>query len=278
MHNATVVEDASQTGVAHEAEDAPHGRNLDFFKGIPQISVQVGKYVTRMPLFYYDFAALMVTFVTPLERIRALLPSPVMHPLRLTPWHGVTLFSAFEYRDTDIGPYNEFAMNFPITLHKPAAVLTGLLKGMSEGLTTYVWQLPVTTVIARDLGVEHAGYPKFLADIRFDRHDDWIDCRVAEGDSHILTLSARQRPLQQADRMRYQVVNVHHDRILWGMASAYLGRMSVSRDPSDVRLKLGDHPIAQALRRLNLGRMIDYRYCPEGQLILNSILESYRLN
>ncbi len=62
------------------------------------------------------------------------------------------------------------------------------------------------------------------------------------------------------------------------MASAHLGRMSVSRDPSDVRLKLGDHPIAQELRRLNLGRMIDYRYCPQGQLILNSILESYGLD
>ncbi len=143
---------------------------------------------------------------------------------------------------------------------------------------TYVRHLPVTTEVARDLGVEHAGYPKFLADITFDRHEGWIECHLAEGDSHILTLSARECPLQEADRMRYHMVNVHNDRILYGMASVHLQRMGVSRNPSDVCLELGNHSIAQELRRLGLGRMIDYRYCPEGQLILNSVLESYDLS
>ncbi len=277
MHHPTVLENTSPTGPALEPEDVPQRPNLDFFRGIIQGSTPVGKYMMRTPLFYYDFAGLLVTFVTPLERIRTLLPSAVMHPLRLTPWHGVTLFTAFEYRDTDVGPYNEFGVMFPVTLHKRAPVLTGLLRAMSEGLTTYVWQLPVTTEIARDLGTEHAGYPKFLADIKFDRHDDWIDCRVAEGDSHILTLSVRERPLQGEDRMQYHMVNVRQDRILCGMADVHVERRGVSHDPSDVRLELGDHPIAQELRRLHLGRMIDYRYCPEGQLILNSVLESYSL-
>jgi hypothetical protein len=57
----------------------------------------------------------------------------MMHPLRITPWHGVTTIAAFEYRDTDIGPYNEFGVMFPITLHKPAPVLTGFLKALEEG-------------------------------------------------------------------------------------------------------------------------------------------------
>ncbi|MGE5140042.1 MAG: acetoacetate decarboxylase family protein [Rudaea sp.] len=277
MRNATLAEDDSRMQAGREARAAPDRRNLDFFRGILQATVPVGKYMMCMPLFYYDFTALLVTFVTPLERIRPLLPSPVMHALRLTPWHGVTVFAAFEYRDTDIGPYNELSIAFPITLHKPAPVLTGLLKPMSEGMTTYIRHLPVTTEIARDLGIEHAGYPKFLADIRFDRHEDWIDCRVAEGGSHILTLSARKGSLQAADRMRFHAVNVHYDRILYGMATANVQRVSLSRNPSDVRLELGNHSIAQELGRLGLGRMIDCRYCPEGQLILNSVLESYEL-
>ncbi len=78
--------------------------------------------------------------------------------------------------------------------------------------------------------------------------------------------------------MHYHMVNVHHDRILYGTASVHVQRMGVSRNPSDVRLELGDHAIAQELRRLGLGRMIDYRYCPEGQLILNSVLESFALS
>ncbi len=278
MNTPSVFEDASRLGAAGEPADVPHERNLDFFKGIIQGSTPIGKYMMPTPLFYYDFTALLVTFVAPLDRIRSLLPSPVIHPLRLTPWHAVILFTAFEYRDTDIGPYNEFGVTVPITLYKPAPMLTGLLKAMSAGLTTYIWQLPVTTEVARDLGVEHAGYPKFLADIQFDRHEGWIDCRVAQGNSHILTLSVRECPLQDADRMRYHMVNVHDDRILYGMASVQVRRMGMSRRPFDVRLELGDHAISQELRRLDLGRMIDCRYCPEGQLILNSVLESYHLS
>ncbi len=273
----SIVEDASSGAAASAPQDIPPGRKLDFFKGITQGSAAVGKYAMRMPLLYYDFMAVLVTFVTPLERVRAWLPSSRMHPLRLTPWHGVTLFAAFEYRDTDIGAYNEFSMSFPVTLDKPAPVLTGLLKANSEGLTSYVWHLPVTTEVARDLGVEHAGYPKFLADVQFDRHGDWIDCHLAEGGSHILTLSVKECPLHEADRMRYHFLNVRKDRLVYGMASVQPQRVGISRNPSDVRLELGNHSIAQELRDLHLGRMMDYRYCPEGQLILNSALESYDL-
>jgi len=230
------------------------------------------------PLFYYDFTGLMVTFVTPLSRIRALLPSPVMQPLRLTPWHGVTIVGAFEYRDTDIGPYNEVGVMFPITLHKPAPVLTGLLKALAEGPMTYIWRLPVTTEVARCLGVEHAGFPKFVADIQFDRHAGWIDCRVAEGDSHILTLSVREIPLRDAGRLPLHMTTVHSGRILHLVANNQLHRLGISRNPSNVRLELGSHSIAQELRRLGLGRMMECHYFPSGQVILSAPLESYDLS
>ncbi len=77
--------------------------------------------------------------------------------------------------------------------------------------------------------------------------------------------------------MRYSVVNVRHDRLLYGMASVHIQQIGISRSPSNVRLELGEHDIAQQLRNLKLGRMIDYRYCPEGQLMLHSVLESYAL-
>ncbi len=278
MHNPSVLEDVSQVAAIGEAKDVAQSRNLDFFKGVPQASVSVGDYNMYTPLFYYDFTALTVAFMTPLSRIRALLPSPAMHPLRLTPWHGVTMLAAFEYRDTDIGPYNEVGVMFPITLQKPAPVLTGLLRAMAEGPMTYIWQLPVTTEVARYLGVELAGFPKFVADIKFDRHDGWIDCRVAEGDSHILTLSVRDTPLHDSGRMPTHVANVHSGRILHLLLTNNLPRLATSRNPSDVRLELGSHSIGRELRRLSLGRMMECRYCPEGQLILSQVLESFDLS
>jgi hypothetical protein len=253
-------------------------RDLDFFKGVLQATFPIGEYVHCTPVFYYDVFSMMVTYVTPLERIRAALPSPVMHPLRITPWHGVTVISAFEYSDTDIGPYNELAVMFPVTLYKPAPVLTGLLKALAEGPMVYIWHLPVTTELARYLGVEHAGFPKFVADIQFDRHAGWIDCRVAEGDSHILTLRVREIQVQPGGRSRFHMANVQNGRILRLEANSQLRRLGISHNPSDVRLELGSHPMAQDLSSLGLGRMMECRYIPEGQIILSQVLESYDLN
>ena len=134
-----------------------------------------------MPVFYYDVTAVMVAFLTPLVKVKELLPSARMKPLRATPWHAVTVISCFEYRDCDAGPYNEVAISFPFTLDHPAPILTGLLHHIAAGPMAYVYKLPVTTEIARQFGVDFYNFPKFLANIDFKRDDVWIHCRFSEG-------------------------------------------------------------------------------------------------
>jgi hypothetical protein len=43
----------------------------------------------------------------------------------------------------------------------------------------------------------------------------------------------------------------------------------------DVKLELGEHPIAQELVEMELGRVLGYRYCPHAQGILSPVLESF---
>jgi hypothetical protein len=90
-------------------------RNSDFFQEIAHVDVLWGDMTLSVPLFYYDIGAIGVGYLTPLDNIRKLLPSPRMHPLRVTPWHGITTINAYEYRNCDIGPYNKVAIGFPIT-------------------------------------------------------------------------------------------------------------------------------------------------------------------
>jgi hypothetical protein len=60
--------------------------------------------------------------------------------------------------------------------------------------------------------------------------------------------------------------------------TASLRRLGISRNPSDVRLELGTHQMADELRHLGLGRMMEYRYSPEDQMILSPVLESYTMS
>jgi len=251
-----------------------------FFEGVPQQPVSVAGYEGPMPAFYYDYAQASVALLTPLDRIRELLPSPRLHPLRLTPRSGVTAIAAYEYRDTDLGPYNEVGIGFPVTVDRPAPMLTELRRFQAQGGSVFIWQLPVTAVIARDLGIEVAGYPKFLADIDFRAEGGLVTCRVAAGGRHLLTLRLRHRPPRRRrglERSRMLPVTVKGDRLLRAPSVASVPRSAVAYGGRGVEVELGDHPLADQLRRLEMGRVLLSSYAPANQMVLSSPLESWPL-
>jgi hypothetical protein len=253
-------------------------RNLAFFHHVDQLQKDCRGRAFSLPVFYYDVTAVIAGFLTPLERVRALLPSPRMKPLRATPWHAVTVVSCFEYRDSDAGPYNEVAIAFPFTLDNSAPVLTGLLGEIRRGPLAYVYKLPVTTAIAHQFGVDFYNYPKFMADIDFTREGSWIRCRLAEGGRHILTLSARQLFVKHSPRWRFHGITTRDNLILRSEVIVNVRNQAISRNPGHIKLEIGDHELGKELRQLNLGRMVHYQYFPECQTILSGVVESYDMS
>lgn len=250
-------------------------RNSSFFQQIAHVDVPWGDRTISVPLFYYDISAIGVAFFTSLSKIREKLPSPRMHPLRVTPWHGLTTITTYEYRDCDIGPYNEVAISFPVTLDRPSPPFTGLFRKSPGVPKVYTHHLPVTTEIARDAGIEFANYPKFLANITFEKKDGSITCHLAEAQGHILTLTVHELPLQPVGRSTIHSLTFREGYIL--RLEFILGTCSQgqSHNPAHAHLELGDHPIAQELRDLKLGRMAYCFYSPAFQAILSPVLESF---
>ncbi|MCL4251121.1 MAG: acetoacetate decarboxylase family protein [Anaerolineae bacterium] len=228
-----------------------------------------------IPAFYREAMSINANFLAPLKAVRALLPSKKLQPLRATPWHAIITIAACSYADTDAGPYDEAFVAVPVTLDKPATPLFGLLRHLAERPMLYIHQMPVTTQAARDGGWLWANYPKFLANIHFEKKDDWITCQLSESDRRILTFSARQIPVKEVDRWHFDALTVRGDRILLSPNTLSPCKLGVSRNPADVQLELGDHPIADKLRDLQLGRMIELQYRPQFQLILMPASESF---
>jgi hypothetical protein len=228
-----------------------------------------------MPVFYYDVTALIVAFLTPLDKVTPLLPSSRMKLLRATPWHTVTVIACFEYRDCDAGPYNEVAVSFPFTMDHAAPVLTGLLQHITAGPMAYIHKLPVTTEIARQFGVDFYNFPKFVAGIDFRRENGWMHCHLSEGGRSIFTLSSKMLPVKSSGRWRFDCFSARDDRLLRSEVTVNVRQQAISRNPKNVKLELGDHDIAQELRNLGLGRMVHLQYLPSCQTILSSVVESY---
>jgi hypothetical protein len=250
-------------------------KNLDFFQEIEHRKLPWRESGIYFPFFYYDSMRLVAQFLAPMERVKALLPSKRMHPLRINQSHSVVSISAYEYRDCDIEPYKEVGISIPVTLDEVSPLSTGISQQVPDVPKIYIHHLPVTTEIARDAGIELAGYPKFLASITFEKKGDWISCHLDEGKKHIFTLSGRNLELQPVGRSRIHALTVRGRRILRCEFILSEREEATSANPSDVRLELGDHTISQELKDLRLGKVISYKYSPQAQAILTSVIESF---
>lgn len=248
-------------------------RRSPFFDGVAQSEVTIGGQAAKVPIFYYDGTATSAVFAARLAAVRRLMPDPRFSPARLAPGLGAVAITCFEYRDTDIGPYNELAIS--VVLNEPwflpnlpgRALLSSLRR---RQLHAWVAHLPVTTEIARAGGVDFYNYPKFLAGIDFAQSECTRTCRLSEGAEHILTLSGRKIATPRTEQFQL-FSHLYMDR--QPQSSEFkinTSAMGVSLDPRSATLELGErHPIAQELAGLLVGRRpIQYQYLASFEGIL----------
>ncbi|MBN2298738.1 MAG: acetoacetate decarboxylase family protein, partial [Deltaproteobacteria bacterium] len=135
--------------------------------------------------------------------------------------------------------------------------------------TAYVWQLPVTTERARIGGVEMYGYPKFLADIVFADEGSMLACTLSEGGRNILTLKGKKLKTGTEKVNRFKTYSIKDGVPL--VANVYMNPIEFGKSMSGkaAQLTLGDHEIAEALRKLELGdKPLFFQYMPMMEAIL----------
>jgi hypothetical protein len=251
-------------------------RAPEFFNEIEHMEMICDGTRLQFPAFYHDTMLMGVYLLASIKKVREILPSSRLNPYRITPWHCIVCISASKTSDCDIGPYNELLIGVPITIDKPSPVFTGTLRKIPEEPMVYTWHLPVSTQIALDLGIELAGYPKFLADIEFEVNSDSLSCRASAEGKHILTLKARKPELKEAPRMRTHAITSRRGYLLRSTTILNERKEAVLKNPSGVQMELGDHWVAQDLKALNPGRILAFNYIPQYQQILTPVIESYK--
>lgn len=243
----------------------------EFFDGVVQYEVEKQDYVYKVPTFYYDNLSMNAAFTASTKRVRNYLPHPDMRPVEILPGRCLVTFTAFEYRKTDLGPYNEFSIGVLIEFDKRPVPVVGALKNiLKREFTLFVWHLPVTTEIARVGGVEYYGYPKFIADIEFTRSEDKLRCDVSEEGSKILSMEAKMLPAEPGKRLRYITYSLNSGSPMVTNICVNPLQFAQSRDSDATRLEFGsDHPIAKELQGINLGDTPNlYQYSPNNEAIL----------
>jgi Acetoacetate decarboxylase (ADC) len=248
-------------------------RRSPFFDGVTQSDVTIAGQPVKVPIFYYDGIAISAVFAARLGALRRLMPDPRFCPARLAPGLGAVAITCLEYRDTDIGPYNELmisvVLNEPWFLpNLPGMALVSSLR--RRQLHFWVHHLPVTTEIARAWGVGLCNYPKFIGGIDFEQTATDRVCRLSEGEEHILTLSGKLIATPRSEQFQ-AFSHLWMDRQPQSTEfKSNASEMGVSLSPAAATLELGErHPIARELADLIVRRRpLQYQYMAKFEGIL----------
>ncbi len=249
----------------------------DFFANTrPGMEVVRGGATFDLPILYFRDDVFVSFHTADFDRVRALMPSDRLHPVRLPGGRAMVGVAAFNYVDTSIGPYGEVAVVVP-TVHgdRPAVpVLSGVLAGLLEarypGFGNLVLHLPVTRTVARDAGRGEWGYTKFVADMHFANTPEHYECRLAEGGRHILTLRVVKRGMVSPDRKPLVTYSVRGGELIRTVIPQ-VGMVRNALWPLGSFLELGDHEVAGAIGELDVSpRPFMTRYYLERSGILPS--------
>ena len=233
-------------------------RRSDFYRWQgPRPVIATGDTQVRLPVFYHHNDVFTSVHTASYDAVAAELPSQVIRPARWADGRALVAITAFRYHAvtwtagdgsaSSLAPYGEISVAAVVTAG-PARRVLPLLSSQLRG---FVLHLPVTTIEARDGGIAGWGFPKFVADMDFAEDPGFRRVRLSEDGSPILTLTVHPRGPVLTDRRPLAAYTALHGELLETVIPV-LGHMQARFGGGE--LLLGDHEVAQRLRRLQLSR------------------------
>ena len=250
--------------------------SLTFFDGYEQKAVSIRGAPGKSPMFLRDFHLMGAVFLADLPRVRAALPPGWYRPLRLPLGRALIAVHCMEYKDSDIGSYNEISLS--IALKRGWLPFMSLLQAarslQSSTYHAYIKALPVTTETALHGGVDFFNYPKYLADISFRETATHRVCTLRDKDSRDVILEFEGRRIATwacAAKNENRLTLYTYPEIGGRPQRAKLLVNRLESGTTYLRgagLRLGSHPRAEEFNKLGIGPALEYVYAPRCQGVL----------
>jgi hypothetical protein len=207
------------------------------------------------PVVVRDASSGAATFLVSAAAARRLLPGPEIDVAEVWPGRALLSLAVIDYRDNDLGDYNEVSIAFFVRRRGEAGGIPylGSWIDMTRGrLGTYIHRLPVDQAFTREAGETIWGFPKTVQQIDFEYAGKRARCRLVYDGEHALTLSLPRggtKVLPEKQLVTYSFIEgVAHAT---GFSSAAEG---FGVQLGGAELTLGSGPVADELRALGLPR------------------------
>lgn len=210
-----------------------------------------------LPILYFrdDFFGLY--FTANYKKVKAMMPSDNLYPLMMPNGKAIVVITAYNYRDTSIGPYGEIPVGIPVVMNealtRKSSILPLLKESNHPGFGVLVQHLPVTKVEARDAGRGEWGYTKFVADMKFRVTPEYFRCGMTDVDQHILDLHVPKRGFRLNDKKPLTTYSVK-DRQLVKTVIKQNGIKRISLNTKGAYVNFGNHPVAESIKNLGISK------------------------
>jgi hypothetical protein len=202
------------------------------------------------------------------DAVRRLLPAGV-EPVPVSPSRAAVTFLCVDYdrigRRGEIEPYNEFGVVLPAVHGDPGAF--PLASVLTQGVSGFVWYLPVTSEPATALGVDIWGYPKEVADITHREEGSTRHTSVHVDGQHLIDISVDRPPT--VSRTDSGASYTTMDGQVLRERTELNGDIGVWPYSDGISYALGDHPRAETLRGLDLSDRALLRFAADTEFVIH---------
>jgi len=209
----------------------------------------------RLPCVVREASSGAATFLVSAAAARGMLPGEAFDVVELLPGRALLSLAVIDYRDNDLGDYNEVSIAFMVRERGEAGgvpYLGAVLDVLRGRLRTFIHWLPVDQTFTREAGAEIWGFPKTVEEIDFRYAADRATCSLTADGRHVLTLSLPRggsRRLPDREMVTYTYIHGVPHRTRFSSGAEGVGFALRGGE-----LHLGDHPYAEQLRALGLPR------------------------
>lgn len=206
-----------------------------------------------MPCIVRDACSATATWLVNARAAQALLPGPELEIAEVLPGRGLLSIACIDYRDNDLGDYNEVSIAFFVRKRgdrKGVPYLSAAVDMMRGLLPTHIIHLPVNQSFTCEAGSTIWGFPKTVDEIEIDMGEDRVRCVWNKDGQNVLKMSAPiggSREFPEQTLCTYSYIDGALHRTPFVSSAEMLGVRK-----GGAQIELGAHPIADELRSLGL--------------------------
>ena len=213
-----------------------------------------GRAVT-LPCIVREASSGAATYLVNAAAARRLLPGPELDVVELWPSYALASIACIDYKDNDLGDYNEISIAFFVRERRAGRGLPlvgPVLDFFRARLPTYIHRLPVNQAFTCEAGRTIWGFPKVVHEIAFEYRDRRAVCTWRAEGERVFTFSLPRGGSQRMPDSSLLTYSYLHGAL--HRTAFTSGAEGVGFRLGGATLDLGTHPIAGELRGLGFPR------------------------